>query len=76
MAKFKNISPLGALDLPLVGRVVERGETFDVPDDKARHLAGQEDTWAPVKGGKALPPSNAPSGPQEGAHDQEGGEQP
>lgn len=48
MPKFKNVSPLGALDLPLVGRVVAHGEVIEVPVDKAKHLQGQAD-WEPVK---------------------------
>lgn len=48
MTTFKNISPLGAIDFPLIGRegepfgehgtgCLEPGEVFDIPDD----LAGQ-----------------------------------
>lgn len=33
--KLRNISPLGELDLPLVGRVLAPGEIFDVDDDLA-----------------------------------------
>lgn len=50
MPKFKNVSPLGALDLPLIGRVVDPGEVFEVSATQARHLAGQDDTWQPVTG--------------------------
>jgi hypothetical protein len=28
--RLRNVSPLGALDLPLIGRTVEAGEVFDV----------------------------------------------
>lgn len=48
MPKFKNVSPLGALDLPLIGRVVERGEVIDLTAAQAKHLRGQTDTWKPV----------------------------
>jgi hypothetical protein len=58
MAKFKNVSPLGALDLPLVGRVVARGEVITVTTAQAKHLKGQAD-WQPVTG------SGTPSGDQE-----------
>ena len=46
--KFKNISPLGDLDLPLLQRVVKAGETIEVNADQAIHLEGQSDTWEPV----------------------------
>ncbi len=48
MPKFINISPQGALDLPLIGRVVKRGETFDVTPEQAKKLATQPDLWQPA----------------------------
>jgi hypothetical protein len=48
MAKFKNVSPYGDLELPLLGRLVAAGETFEVDDEQAQALAGQDDNWAPV----------------------------
>jgi hypothetical protein len=30
--KLKNINPLGAIDLPIIGRTLVAGEEFDVPD--------------------------------------------
>jgi hypothetical protein len=30
-----NISPFGAVDNPIIGRIVDAGETFDVPADIA-----------------------------------------
>ncbi|WP_194521971.1 hypothetical protein [Cellulosimicrobium sp. JZ28] len=47
MRKFKNVSPLGALELPLVGRVVAHGEVIEVTPAQAVHLAGQAD-WEPA----------------------------
>lgn len=35
MATLRNVSPLGDLDFPLMRRVVEAGEEFEVPDDVA-----------------------------------------
>ena len=75
MPKFKNVSPLGALDLALVGKVVEPGEVVDVSAAQARHLEGQAD-WQKVtpQGGRT------PSGPDKagavGAGDDEGEGQP
>lgn len=48
MARFKNISPQGDLELPLIGRVVEAGEEFDVAPHEAALLQLQPDLWEPV----------------------------
>ncbi|KQR91289.1 MAG: hypothetical protein J0I33_00115 [Microbacterium ginsengisoli] len=48
MAKFKNISPLGALDVPALGKVVAAGEEFEVTEDVAAVLAGQRDNFEPI----------------------------
>lgn len=76
MPKFKNVSPLGALDLALVGKVVDPGEVIEVSAAQALHLEGQAD-WeavAPKRGGRKGP------GPDEagavGAGDDEGKGQP
>lgn len=50
MPQFKNVSPLGALDLALVGRVVDADEVIEVSAAQARHLEGQAD-WQPVEPG-------------------------
>lgn len=50
MAKFKNVSPLGALEVPALRRIVEPGEVFDVPADLVEYFDGQAGTFAPVKG--------------------------
>jgi hypothetical protein len=58
--KFKNVSSQGALDLPLIGRVVQPGEVIEVTAEQAKHLAGQDAVWQPV-GRKAVPlPAPAP----------------
>lgn len=46
--KFKNISPLGDLDLPLLQRVVKAGEVIEVSPEQAAHLEGQTETWQPI----------------------------
>jgi hypothetical protein len=51
MPKFKNVSPLGALDLPLIGRVVDRGEVIELTAAQAKHVRGQTATWEPVRTG-------------------------
>ena len=45
--KLRNISPLGELDLPLVGRILTAGEIFDVDDElagRAPSIVVDEDT--------------------------------
>lgn len=46
--KFKNVSPLGDLEVPVLGRVVKAGETFEVPADLTESFAAQSDVWQPV----------------------------
>lgn len=46
--KFKNISPQGDLDVPLVRRVVALGEVIDVTVEQARLIEGQTDVWERV----------------------------
>lgn len=50
--QFKNVSPQGDLDLPLVGRVIAAGEVFDVTPEQAELLAQQPAVWEPVKASK------------------------
>ncbi len=59
MAKFKNVSPLGALYVPALGRDVQPDEEFEVRADLASAFAGQPDNYTPVdapakKAAKAL----------------------
>lgn len=55
MPKLKNISPLGALDVPLLRTVVEADQVFDVTEDQARTLLQQPDNYAPAdKAAKTL----------------------
>lgn len=44
MPKLKNVSPFGDLDVPLLRRVVQGGETVDVTDEQAERLLPQ-DIW-------------------------------
>ncbi|MEJ1195077.1 hypothetical protein [Pseudarthrobacter sp. CCNWLW207] len=55
MPRLKNISPLGALDVPLLRRVVEADEIVDVTEDQARVLLLQPDNYQPTdKAAKTL----------------------
>ena len=44
--QLKNINPLGAVDLPLIGRTLEAGEVFDVPDKVGNALLKQVGNYA------------------------------
>lgn len=48
MPKFKNVSPLGALDIPALGRVVQAGEVFESPGEFAEYFAQQPDNFEAV----------------------------
>ena len=55
MPRLKNISPLGALDVPLLRRIVEAEEIIDVSEDQARVLLLQPDNYQPTdKAAKAI----------------------
>jgi hypothetical protein len=45
MAKIKNISPLGDLEVPSFGLVVRAGETVEVSEEIAASLLAQTDNW-------------------------------
>ena len=49
MPTIRNISPLGALDVPLLGRVVDAGEAVEVTDEQAAQLLPQAANWEPVE---------------------------
>ena len=55
MAKFKNVSPFGDLEVPVLGRVISAGEVFEVPADLVAGFAEQSTNWMPVaeKGDKS-----------------------
>ena len=57
MSRVKNISG-GPLDVPLLDRVVEAGETVDVPDvqgDGESPIVWPGDKWQPVEEPKVAP---------------------
>lgn len=59
--KIKNVSPLGDLDVPLLGnRIVKAGEEIDVPNDKAQRLLLQPDNWQAVPDTPTRPAASAP----------------
>lgn len=74
MPKFKNVSPLGALDLPLLGRVVAAGEVIEVTTAQAKHLDGQQAVWQPVKSRGSKAPDPVPEQPETGSEQGENGD--
>jgi hypothetical protein len=45
MSKFKNVSPMGDLEVPVLGRTVKAGDTVEVPAEFADGFAAQTDVW-------------------------------
>lgn len=72
--KIRNINPLGAVDFPLLGRVLEAGEVFELQGQPALDLLKQEGNWervpepkprkAPTPRKKAAKALAAPKTPQ------------
>lgn len=46
--QLKNVNPLGAVDLPLIGRTLEPSEVFDVDDKTGKHLLEQAGNYEQV----------------------------
>ena len=58
--RIRNVSPLGALDLPLIGRILDPGEEFEVPDEVGQRLLEAQQQAAVVLsehrgGGRQVP---------------------
>ena len=45
MPTIRNINPIGDVDVPLLRRVVARGESVTVTKDQAARLLDQADNW-------------------------------
>lgn len=48
--QFRNVSPLGALDVPALERIVQPQEVFEVHEDVAALLHTQPEHFAPADG--------------------------
>lgn len=48
MPRFTYIGGVDVVDVPLLGRLLEQGDVFDVPDDLAPRFAEQPDNYAPA----------------------------
>lgn len=51
--QLRNTNPLGAVDLPLIGRVLEPGETFEIDDERGNALLEQVGNYELVREPKA-----------------------
>ena len=47
--QLRNTNPLGAVDLPLIGRTLDAGEVFDVSDENGALLLEQVGNYEAVK---------------------------
>jgi hypothetical protein len=66
MAQVRNVSPLGDLDVPVLGKTVPAGEVVEVPDDLLEAFLEQPANWAAVKATKTQPSTPAePTTPAE-----------
>ena len=45
---LRNVSPLGAIELPLIGRTLEPGEEFEVTPEQAKALLDQTGNYEAV----------------------------
>lgn len=76
MPKLKNTSPLGDLDVPLLRRVIETGEVFEVTEDQARVLLLQPDNYQPAdKAAKTLAAALADEQDTDGAESRDGNDE-
>ena len=48
MPTIRNVSPVGDLDVPLLRKIVARGESVEVTDDQAKTLLDQATNWESV----------------------------
>ncbi len=47
--QFKNVSPLGALEIPMISHEpIAAGAKFDVPDELGELFAAQPDNYEPI----------------------------
>ena len=49
MSEFKNVSSVGDLEVPILGRVVKAGETVEIPAGLDGGFREQPDVWALVE---------------------------
>ena len=63
MTLIKNVSPLGDLYVPLLGKEVAAGETVDVSDESLDSFICQVENWQAVSfvPPKVTPPADDPS---------------
>jgi hypothetical protein len=60
--KLVNTNPLGAIDLPILGRTIEAGEEFEVTADLGKALLKQIGNYAEAKTTKPAKATDTPEG--------------
>lgn len=50
MAKFKNISPAGELEVPALNQSIPRGAVAEIPDHLVDSFVAQPDVWKRMPG--------------------------
>ncbi|MER3389984.1 MAG: hypothetical protein RJQ01_08105 [Microcella sp.] len=80
MAHFRNVSPIGALDIPALGRIVNRGEVFEATKETEAYFAQQPANFERVSKPRNSKPAKpqapvAPSGAGDTTDTPEGDEQ-
>jgi len=53
MPTIRNVNPIGDVEVPLLRRIVMRGEAVDVTEDQAERLLPQTDNWQLVEDGES-----------------------
>lgn len=76
MKKFQNVSPIGALDIPSLNRIVEAGEEFEVPDDLVEYFESQPGNFAAVDAVDAVDAPKPRRGRKKGEAQNDEGEKP
>lgn len=66
MVRLVNTNPLGAVELPLLRRVLAPGEEFEVPEAQAENLLSQVGNYAPAPSKSNKPAAPAADPAQEG----------
>lgn len=51
--RLRNTNPLGAVELPLIGRVLEPGDVFEIDDERGNALLEQAGNYELVREPKA-----------------------
>lgn len=56
--RLRNVSPLGALDVPALGRIIAAGEVFETSEEIAEALTAQAEHFEPTTDPSGIPASD------------------